>query len=75
MPKTVDAVFFDMLCLSFCGGFLAGILHGSASLKTSPPGRKRVRAEMILFGELQGRISPEDSNKKFTEIVDIPGML
>jgi hypothetical protein len=22
MPKTVDAVFFDMLYLSFCGGFL-----------------------------------------------------
>jgi hypothetical protein len=21
MPKTVDAVFFDMLHLSFCGGF------------------------------------------------------
>jgi hypothetical protein len=47
----------------------------SASLKTSPPGRKRVWAEMILFGELQGRVSPEDSNKKFVEIIDIPGML
>jgi hypothetical protein len=22
MPKTVDAVFFDMLRLRFCGGFL-----------------------------------------------------
>jgi hypothetical protein len=30
---------------------------------------------MILFGELQGRVSLEDSNKKFTEIIDIPGML
>jgi hypothetical protein len=75
MPKTVDAVFFDILCLSFCGGFLAGILHGSASLKTSPPGSKRVRAGMILFGEVQGRISPEDSNKKFTDVINIPGML
>jgi hypothetical protein len=56
-------------------GIFAGILHGSASLKTSPPGRKRVRAGMILFGELQGRVSPEDSNKKFAEIIDIPGML
>jgi hypothetical protein len=44
MPKTVDAVFFDMLHFSFCGGIFAGILHGSTSLKTSPPGRKRVRA-------------------------------
>jgi hypothetical protein len=51
------------------------ILHGSASLKTSPPGRKRVRAGMILFGELQGRVSPEVSNKKFTEIINILGML
>jgi hypothetical protein len=50
------------------------ILHGSASLKTSPPGRKRVRAGIRLFGELQVRVSPEDLNKKFTEIVNIPGM-
>jgi hypothetical protein len=56
-------------------GIFAGILHGSASLKTSPPGKKRVRAGMILFGELQGRVGPEDSNKKFAEIIDIPGML
>jgi hypothetical protein len=75
MSKTVDVVFFDMLRLSFCDGFLVGILHGSASLKTSPPGRKRVRTGMILFGELQGRVSPEDSNKKFMKIIDIPGML
>jgi hypothetical protein len=59
----------------FLWGNLAGILHGSASLKTSPPGGKRVRARMILFGELQGRVGPKDSNKKFAEIVDIPGML
>jgi hypothetical protein len=41
----------------------------------TPPRRKRVRAGMKLFGELQGRVSPEDSNKKFTEIINIPGML
>ncbi len=59
----------------FLRGIFAGILHGSASLKTSPPRRKRVRAGIKLFGELQGRVSPEDSNKKFTEIINIPGML
>jgi hypothetical protein len=59
----------------FLRGIFAGILHGSASLKTSPPRRKRVRAGTILFGELQGRVGPEDSNKKFAEIIDIPGML
>jgi hypothetical protein len=60
MPKTVDAVFFDTLHLSFCfcGGF-AGILHGFALLKTSPPGRKRVRAGIILFDGLKGRVGPE----------------
>jgi hypothetical protein len=74
MPKTVDAVFFDIV-LIFLWGIFACILHGFASLKTSPPGRKRVRAGIILFGGLQGRVSPEDSNKQFTEIVNIPGML
>jgi hypothetical protein len=44
MPKTVEAVFFDMLHLSFLWGIFVDILHGAASLKTSPPGRKRVRA-------------------------------
>jgi hypothetical protein len=71
MLKTVDAVFFDVVVI-FCGGFFACILHGSASLKTSPPGRKRVRAGIKLFGELQGRAGPEESNKKFAEIVNIP---
>jgi hypothetical protein len=56
-------------------GIFAGILHGSASLKTSPSRRKRVRAGMILFGELQERVSPEDSNEKLAEIIDILGML
>jgi hypothetical protein len=51
------------------------ILHGSASLKTSPPGRKRVQAEIKLFCELQGRAGPEESNKKFAEIINVPRML
>jgi hypothetical protein len=39
--------FFDMLYLSFCffAGDFAGLLHGSASLKTSSLGRERVRVE------------------------------
>jgi hypothetical protein len=60
--------------LSFSRGIFACILHGSASLKTSPPGRKRVWAGIIMFGELQGRDGPEDSNKKFAKIIYIPGM-
>jgi hypothetical protein len=30
---------------------------------------------MILFGELQGHVGLEDSNKKIAEIIDILGML
>jgi hypothetical protein len=56
-------------------GVFASILHGSASLKTSPPGRKRVRAGITLFGELQGRVGPECLDKKFVEIVNVPGVL
>jgi hypothetical protein len=73
MLKTVDAVFFDVSQL--LRGIFVGILHGPASLKTSPPGRKRVRARMIMFGYLQGRDGPKESNKKFVEIIYVPGML
>jgi hypothetical protein len=47
MLKTVDAVFFRHAVSEFLfsARAFAGILHGSASLKTSPPGRKRVWAE------------------------------
>jgi hypothetical protein len=34
-----------------------------------------VRAEITLFDELQGRVSPEDLNKKFVEIVNVPRMV
>jgi hypothetical protein len=57
----------------FLRGIFAGILHGSASLKTSPPRGKGT--EITLFDELQGRVSPEDLNKKFAEIVNIPRMV
>jgi hypothetical protein len=54
MLKTVEAVFFDMVALEFLffAGAFTGVLHGSASLKTSPPGRKRVWAGTTLFAEL-----------------------
>jgi hypothetical protein len=49
MSKTVEAVFFDTLCLSvcFCGRF-AGILYGSASLKTSPREEKSAGRNNIV---------------------------
>jgi hypothetical protein len=60
MLKTVDAVFFDTLCLSFCfcGGFCRYITW-VCLVKNLTPGRKRVRAGTVLFGELQGCVGPE----------------
>jgi hypothetical protein len=63
------------VCVFAFAGVFAGILHGSASLKTSPPERKRVRAGITLFGELQGRVGPKCLDKKFAEIVNVPGVL
>jgi hypothetical protein len=74
MPKTVDAVFLTYCVLVFVGDFCVYITW-LRLIKNLTPERKRVRAEMILFGELQGPVSPENSNKKFREIIDIPGML
>jgi hypothetical protein len=53
--------FFDMMYLSFCffAGAFAGILHGSASLTTSPPEGKECEPRIVLFGGLQGRVGPE----------------
>jgi hypothetical protein len=49
-------------------GAFAGVLHGFASLKTSPPGRKRVRARTTLFAELQRRVGPDGETKKFQRL-------
>jgi hypothetical protein len=43
-------------------------------IKNLTPRRKRVWAGIKLFGELQGCVSPEDLNKEFTEIINIPGL-
>jgi hypothetical protein len=34
-----------------------------------------VRARIVLFSELQGRVGPEDLHKKFAEIVVTPPVL
>jgi hypothetical protein len=43
-------------------------------IKNLTPGRKRVRARIELFGELQGRVGPVESNKKFVKVVYVLGM-
>jgi hypothetical protein len=60
MPKTVDAVFFDTLRLSFCfcGGF-CWYITWLCLVKNLTPGRKRVQVGLTLFGGLLGRVGPE----------------
>jgi hypothetical protein len=66
---------FSTYCVLVFAGDFCRYITWLCLIKNLTPGRKRVRARMILFGELQGRVSPEDSNKKFVKIIDILGML
>jgi hypothetical protein len=66
---------FSICCVLVFAGDFCGYITLLRLIKNRTPGRKRVRAGMILFGELQGHVSPEDSNKKLAEIIDIPEML
>jgi hypothetical protein len=73
MSKTVVAVFFRRM-------FLRGIFHTYITwlrlVKNLTPGEeKSADQNKIVFCELQGRISPDESNKKFAEVVDVPGVL
>jgi hypothetical protein len=56
MLKAIEAVFFDMVTLEFLflRGLFAGILHGSASLKTSPPGGKECKPEQHCLLNYKG---------------------
>jgi hypothetical protein len=66
---------FLIYCVLVLAGDFCRYITWLRLIKNLTPGRKRVWAGMILFGKLQGRVGPEDSNKKFVEIIDIPGML
>jgi hypothetical protein len=72
MSKTVDAVFFRR---RFLRGIFRVYITWLRLVKNLTPGRKRVRARIKLFCELQGQAGPEDSNKKFSEIINVPRML
>jgi hypothetical protein len=67
--------YFSTYCVLVFAGDFCRYITWLRLIKNLTPGRKRVQAGMILFEELQGRAGPEDSNKKFAEIIDIPGML
>jgi hypothetical protein len=54
-----SGLFRRCICVFVSAGAFAVVLHGFALLKTSHPGRKRVRARITLFVELQGRVGPD----------------
>jgi hypothetical protein len=73
MSKAIIAVFFDTGndVWSLLRGFFVGILHGVASLKTSPPGRKRVRSRITVW-RITKALRPWILNKKLAEAIDVP---
>jgi hypothetical protein len=66
---------FSTYCVLIFAGDFCGYIAWLRLVKNLTLERKRVWAKIIMFGELQGRDGPEDSNKKFAEIIYIPGML
>jgi hypothetical protein len=73
MSKTVVAVFFRRM-------FLRGIFHTYITwlrlVKNLTPREENSAGRYkIVFCGLQGRKSPGESNKKFAEVVDVPGVL
>jgi hypothetical protein len=60
--------------------FLRGIFHTYITWlrlvkNLTPWEEKSAGRYKIVFCGLQGRISPDDSNKKIAEVVDVPGVL
>jgi hypothetical protein len=73
MSKTVVAFFFRRM-------FLRGIFHTYITWlrlvkNLTPREEKSAGRYKIVFANYKGEISPEESNKKFTEVVDVPGVL
>jgi hypothetical protein len=73
MSKTIVAVFFRRM-------FLRGIFHLYITWlclvkNLTPREEKSAGQNKIVFYKLQGRIGPDESNKKIAEVVNIPGVL
>jgi hypothetical protein len=73
MSKTVVAVFFRRM-------FLRGIFHTYITWlrlvkNLTPREEKSAGRYKIVFANYKGEISPDESNKKFAEVVDVPGVL
>jgi hypothetical protein len=73
MSKTVVAVFFRRM-------FLRGIFHTYITWlrlvkNLTPREEKSAGRYNIVFVNYKGEIGPEELNKKFTEVVDVPGVL
>ena len=73
MPKTVVAVFFRHMLLR--GIFLTYITWLRLVKNLTPREEKSAGRYKIVFANYKGEISPDESNKKFAEVVDVPGVL
>jgi hypothetical protein len=59
----------------FAGDFHTYITWLRLVKNLTPREEKSAGKNKIVFVNLQGRISPDESNKKFAEVVDVPGVL
>jgi hypothetical protein len=66
---------FSTYCVLVFAGDFCGYITWLRLIKNLTPGEEKSAGRNDTVGELQGRVSPEDSNKKIAEIIDIPGML
>jgi hypothetical protein len=72
MSKTVVAVFFRRM---FLRGIFQTYITWLRLVKNLTPGRKRVRTRIRLFLRITRANQPDESNKKFAEVVDVPGVV
>jgi hypothetical protein len=66
---------FSTYCVLVFVGDFCGYITWLRLIKNLTPRKEKSVGQNDTVCELQGCVSPEDSNKKFAEIIDIPGML
>jgi hypothetical protein len=63
---------FSTYCVLVFVGDFCRYITWLRLIKNLTPREEKSVGRNDTFGELQGRVSPEDSNEKFAEIIDIP---
>jgi hypothetical protein len=73
MSKTVVAVVFRRMFLR--GTFHTYITWLRLVKNLTPREEKSAGRYKIVFANYKGEVSPNESNKKFAEVIDVPGVL